>query len=62
MSQIKVNAKEVLEALNATDKVYCDGMRAYIRQWKEMPSEKAKIEAEKALFRTGVIDKNGNVK
>lgn len=62
MSQIKDNAKEVLDALNATDKAYCDGMRAYIRQWKEMPLEIAKIEAEKALFQTGVIDKNGNVK
>lgn len=52
----------ISDLLNEIDEEYIEGMRAYIRRLKALPAEEAKMEAEAALLRTGVIDNNGNLK
>ncbi|MCI9044448.1 MAG: hypothetical protein HFJ96_03415 [Peptococcaceae bacterium] len=52
----------LINYLNNEDLIFINGMKSYIKELKALPPEKAKQEAEKALFRTGVTDENGKVK
>lgn len=62
MGTVADNSKGIMDFLKEKDDVFLDGMRAYIKKLKALSPEEAKKEAEKALFRTGVTDADGNVK